>query len=128
MKISEQDERVSCHTKKITGQKITLEFPSVGATENLILAACLAEGVTWIGNAAKEPEIIGLCRFLRMAGATIEGEGTEHILIRGVTKLHSVEFTLCHDRIVLQTMGLLVSATGGSVILHTGEENSGTDI
>lgn len=128
VRITEEEELVSCKVRKLKGQKITLSFPSVGATENIILAACLAEGVTWISNAAKEPEIVELCRFLRMAGAIIEGEGTDHIFIRGVKKLMPTEFTVCHDRIALTTLGLLIAGTGGNVILKTGEKKIPEDI
>lgn len=128
VKVTEEDEQVSCKARRIKGQKIALEFPSVGATENIILAACLADGVTWITGAAREPEIVELCHFLRLAGAVIEGEGTDHIFIRGVKKLRNTEFTVCHDRIVLSTLGLLVAGTGGNVLLKTGEKKIPGDI
>lgn len=128
VKVTEEDEQVSCKARRIKGQKIALEFPSVGATENIILAACLADGVTWITGAAREPEIVELCQFLRLAGAVIEGEGTDHIFIRGVKKLRNTEFTVCHDRIVLSTLGLLVAGTGGNVLLKTGEKKVPGDI
>lgn len=128
VKVTEEDEQVSCKARRIKGQKIALEFPSVGATENIILAACLADGVTWITGAAREPEIVELCHFLRLAGAVIEGEGTDHIFIRGVKKLRNTEFTVCHDRIVLSTLGLLVAGTGGNVLLKTGEKKVPGDI
>ena len=128
VKVTEEDEQVSCKARRMKGQKIALEFPSVGATENIILAACRADGVTWITGAAREPEIVELCRFLRLAGAVIEGEGTDHIFIRGVKKLRNTEFTVCHDRIALTTLGLLVAGTGGNVLLKTGEKKIPGDI
>lgn len=126
--VSVRQECISCEAHKLSGAKIHLDFPSVGATENIILAAVLAEGITWIGNAAREPEVVELCRFLRAMGAVIEGEGTEHILIQGVTRLYPVEYTVPHDRIVLSTFGLLIAGTGGSVILRTGEKKIPSDL
>ena len=87
---------------------IYLEFPSVGATENIILADSLAEGATIIGNAAREPEIVELCRFLKVAGAKIFGEGTRRIRIVGQKKLCGVPWTVCGDRIVFFTFAMLV--------------------
>ena len=80
---------------EITGAKIDLPFPSVGATENIMLCAVLAKGVTIINNAAKEPEITELAHFLNSMGASVKGEGTDRLEIEGVEKLHGTEFHIC---------------------------------
>lgn len=82
-----REEGIYCRTKGIKGAKIVLSYPSVGVTENVILAAVLAEGSTEIINAAMEPEIEDLCRFLIAAGARINGIGTNRIVITGVEQL-----------------------------------------
>jgi UDP-N-acetylglucosamine 1-carboxyvinyltransferase len=89
--------------KKLVGAKITLPFPSVGATENIMMAATHAEGETFIINAAKEPEIVDLAHCLVKMGANISGEGTSSILIKGVKKLNQAEHTIMFDRIVAGT-------------------------
>lgn len=122
------EEYVICKAIHLTGAKIALDFPSVGATENAILAAVLADGITWIRNAAREPEIIDLCKFLRKMGASINGEGTEHIFVQGVKKLYPIEYTVCHDRIALATYGLLVAGTGGHIVLRAREKKELGDI
>ena len=88
---------------KLKGAKITLPFPSVGATENIMMAATKADGVTIINNAAKEPEIVDLAHCLIKMGANISGEGTSSILIKGVKNLHQAEHTIMFDRIVAGT-------------------------
>lgn len=122
--LKEEGDKICCTAKKLQGQKIRFAFPSVGATENVILAAVLADGITWIGNAAREPEVVELCRFLRSMGAIIEGEGSEHIFIQGVSRLYPTEYTVECDRIVLATYGLLVAGTGGCLTMHTGEKKT----
>lgn len=109
---------IHCHTDKIIGTDIFLKFPSVGATQNVILAAVLAEGVTRIFNAAREPEVTQLCNYLLEAGARICGKGTAFIEIEGVDRLHDVEYTLSSDRIVAGTYMAAVAATKGDVILN----------
>lgn len=101
------------------GAVVYLPFPSVGATENVLLTAVMADGVTLIGNAAREPEITELCRFLSCMGAQISGEGTSQILICGVKELSGAEFTIVSDRIVAGTYMLLTAALGGSVRLKS---------
>lgn len=88
---------------KLTGNKIILDFPSVGATENIIMAAVKAEGVTIIENAAREPEIDDLCNFLNKMGAKIEGIGGGRLEITGVEKLFPCEYSVMPDRIVAGT-------------------------
>lgn len=93
--------------------EVYLDFPSVGATENVILAAVTAPGITVLSNAAREPEIGDLCRFLRAMGARIRGEGGDMILIEGVGELEGCEFTVMPDRIVAATYMCAVMAAGG---------------
>lgn len=97
---------------------ITLRMPSVGATENILLAACMAEGSTIIYNAAKEPEIIELANFLKKMGAEILGEGSSTIIISGVKELHGIEYDIMSDRIVAGTYLLGTVATRGKIRLH----------
>ena len=101
----------------LRGAQITLRFPSVGATENGILAAVLAKGTTILKNCAKEPEIQELCVFLNQAGARISGIGESELIIEGVEKLHPVCYSIEPDRIVAGTYLLSVAATGGNVYL-----------
>ena len=96
---------------------IYLDFPSVGATENLIMAAALTRGVTRIENAAKEPEITDLCRFLTVMGARIAGAGTANITVEGVECLHGAEYTPIPDRIEAGTLACAAALTEGSVLL-----------
>ena len=103
VQVSMREEGIYCRTKGIKGAKIVLSYPSVGVTENVILAAVLAEGSTEIINAAMEPEIEDLCRFLIAAGARINGIGTNRIVITGVEQLHDVQYTIMADRIVAGT-------------------------
>lgn len=106
-------------TEKLTGCDITLRFPSVGATENLIMAAVTASGYTVIKNAAREPEVKCLCDFLNLAGGKIRGGGSREIIIEGVKKLSKTPFTFIpiHDRIEVGTFILAVLNLGGEVIL-----------
>jgi len=101
----------------LKGANIYLDFPSVGATENLIMAAVLAKGVTRIENAAKEPEIADLCHFLTAMGARIAGIGTNNIMIEGVEHLHGAEYTPIPDRIEAGTLACAAALTDGSVLL-----------
>jgi len=116
--LGEDKDIIYCRTDKIVGTDIFLKFPSVGATQNVILTAVLSEGVTRIFNAAREPEVLELCNFLVEAGARICGKGTAFIEIEGVKRLHDVEFTLPPDRIVTGTYMAAVAAAGGDVILR----------
>lgn len=97
---------------------VYLDFPSVGATENLIMAATLTPGVTRIENAAKEPEIADLCAFLTAMGARIAGAGTANITVEGVEKLHGTEYTPIPDRIEAGTLACAAALTEGSVLLE----------
>lgn len=102
----------------LRGCNIALSFPSVGATENLILASVFAKGTTTITNAAKEPEIIDLANFLNKCGAKIRCDGDSTIVVEGVTKLHGAEHTIIPDRIVAITYMAAGAITAGSLILN----------
>jgi len=102
----------------LTGTKISLPVASVGATENIILAATLAKGVTTIINAAKEPEIIDLANFLNSAGAKISGAGTPTIIIEGVPQLGSTEYKIMPDRIAATTYLAAAAITRGDVTIN----------
>lgn len=99
------------------GAKLSLAFPSVGATENIILCAVTAEGETVINNAAKEPEICDLCSFLRRCGAEIAGDGESRIVINGKEKLHGCRYRIMSDRIVGATYLSMAAASKGEIIL-----------
>ena len=108
---------ITCTCDKILGEKIDLEFPSVGATENAILASCLAEGRTIITNAAREPEIIDLQNFLNKMGAKIKGAGSSQIEIEGVKKLKDISYNIMPDRIEAGTFLCMAAITNGNMIL-----------
>ena len=100
---------------KLKGQNISLEKPSVGATQNLMMAATLAEGETRIKNAAREPEVLDLANYLIKMGAQIKGAGTDQILIQGVMKLQPTSHTVISDRIEVATLLIAAAITKGSV-------------
>jgi len=118
--IRETGGRIICRTRsdRPKGAKINLNFPSVGATENIILCAVLADGETIINNAAREPEICDLCRFLRSCGAEIKGDGESRIIINGRKKLHGCEYSVMPDRIAGATYLSMTAAAGGEIILR----------
>lgn len=97
------------------GAEISLDFPSVGATENILMAAVLAEGETILDNAAREPEIVDLCHMLQEMGARIEGEGSNTITVIGVPKLNPVEHRVVGDRIVAGTWAYAAAMTRGDI-------------
>ncbi len=119
-KIKIENGYVHAKATKLVGTDIYLDIPSVGATENLMLAAILAEGSTRIQNAAQEPEIIDLANFLNTIGADITGAGTSEIIINGVKQenLHSAEYTTIPDRIEAGTFMAAVVATKGKAIIR----------
>lgn len=116
--IEERGNSISCSAIKLKGADIHLSFPSVGATENIMLAAVLAEGRTTITNAAREPEIQDLQCFLNAMGAKVLGAGTDTITIEGVAKLQPCEHRIIPDRIVTGTMMVAAAATRGHITLH----------
>ena len=120
--IEERAGYLFCDGTKMRGGEVVLDYPSVGATENVMLAAVLAKGDTIVRNAAREPEIIDLQNFLLSIGAQIKGAGTSEIHIRGVSKLGGTEFTVMPDRICLGTWLLAVASCGGEVVLSGGRK------
>lgn len=123
VEIIEEDGLFYCEAPHILGYHIYLNYPSVGATENILLLAVKAEGVTVIHNAAREPEIVALVRFLRACGAEIYGEGTPSIMIEGVKKLHGAYFSIPFDRIEAGTFLCASAMTGGELYLTGIEKN-----
>ena len=117
IKINENYGNISCTCDRIESAKIDLDFPSVGATENIILASCLAEGTTIISKAAMEPEIVDLQNFLNKMGANISGAGTNIIEIKGVKKLKDVSYNIMPDRIEAGTYLCAGAITGGNIKL-----------
>ncbi len=113
--ISENYGNISCKCDTIDNAKIDLDFPSVGATENIMLASTLGEGTTIITNAAREPEIIDLQNFLNRMGAQISGAGTNIIQIKGVKKLKDVSYNIMPDRIEAGTYLCAGAITGGKI-------------
>lgn len=116
--VSEQGGDIVCRAGKLRGAHIALSMPSVGATENAMIAACAAEGVTHITNAACEPEIVSLQGFLRALGADMDGAGTPEIVIRGFTPRKKVGWRVMPDRIVASTLLCACALAGGDVQLR----------
>lgn len=110
-----------CFTKRRRNCSIYLAFPSVGATENIILASATANGTTVIHNAAREPEILDLQTFINSAGGKVMGAGTDTIVIEGVKHMHGAEHTVIPDRIVAATYMAAAAVTGGDVLLKNTE-------
>ena len=102
----------------LRGAEVIFEYPSVTATENVMMAAVLADGITIIENGAREPEVVALAEFLNLMGARIEGTGTGRIVIEGVEELHPVEYAVMPDRIEAGTFIMATAATGGDVTVR----------
>ena len=119
-KVKIENGYVQAKTTKLVGTDIYLDIPSVGATENLMLASVLAEGATKIQNAAQEPEIVDLANFLNTMGADISGAGTSEIVINGVKQsdLHGIEYSTIPDRIEAGTYMAAIVATKGKGIIR----------
>ncbi|MBR4626198.1 MAG: UDP-N-acetylglucosamine 1-carboxyvinyltransferase [Ruminococcus sp.] len=117
--ITETGGSIVCRSRggRAKGAKLSLAFPSVGATENIILCAVTAEGETVVNNAAREPEICDLCGFLRACGADISGDGESRIAIKGKEKLCGCEYSVMPDRIAGATYLCMTAAAGGEMIL-----------
>jgi len=109
---------VSAEAGRLKGAEMYLDFASVGATENIMMAAALAEGTTIVENAAQEPEIVDLANFLNKMGAKIRGAGTDTIRIEGVEKMHGAEHAVIPDRIEAGTFMIAAAITGGSVLIE----------
>lgn len=117
VKIEEVDGFISCDGTKMKAGTVKFDFPSVGATENIMMASVLLKGTTFIHNAAKEPEIVDLQNFLNSMGARVKGAGTDVIVIDGVEKLHSTEYKPISDRIVTGTYLIAGAITSGNITL-----------
>ena len=115
--ITEKHGVISAKTTGLKGANINLDYPSVGATENIMMGAALARGITTIRNAAKEPEIIDLQHFLNKMGAKITGSGTDVIVIEGVKRLNGVDYRVIPDRIEIGTHMVAAAITGGDVLI-----------
>ena len=116
--IREEDGRLHCRGGHLRGAEIFLRTPSVGATENAMLAACAAEGTTVISNAAREPEIMELQDFLRAMGACVRGAGSATVTVEGRRRLHGCSHRVRPDRIVAATYLCAAAGTGGCVYLR----------
>lgn len=115
--VKEEFGELVCTADEIVGTDINLDFPSVGATENIMLASVLAKGTTKINNAAMEPEIIDLQNALNSMGAKVSGAGTNNIIIKGVEKLQDLSYNIIPDRIEAGTLLCATAITGGNITL-----------
>ncbi|NLY21429.1 MAG: UDP-N-acetylglucosamine 1-carboxyvinyltransferase [Tissierellia bacterium] len=115
--INSLESYIMASSDRLVGDKIYLDFPSVGATENIMMAAVMAEGETVIENAAMEPEIVDLSNFLRKLGGNIKGAGTSSITIRGVEKLGGARHQIIPDRIEAGTFMVAAAITGGDIVV-----------
>ncbi len=126
--VAYKSEGIKCTCAQLKGCTINLPFPSVGATENVILAAVKAKGATTIINAAMEPEIAELCRMLCMLGAEIEGIGSKIIIIKKGIKKRDIQYTVMSDRIAAGTYAYAAAAAGGDVCCIVNREDVMTGI
>lgn len=115
--VEQSEGYIDAKVDKLHGADIYLDFPSVGATENIMMAATLAEGTTIIRNVAREPEIVDLAIALKKMGADISGEGTEVITVNGVPSLHGCEHEVVQDRIVAGTFMIASAITNGNILI-----------
>lgn len=122
-KVEQEEGMIICSADELYGTEIPLAYPSVGATENIMMAAARAKGVTTIINAAREPEIVDLQNFLNAMGADIIGAGTSTITIRGVNTLYPCTYKIIPDRIVAGTFMIAAAATRGNVTLENVNPN-----
>ena len=116
-RVISEDTVIEASSDDLRGSLIYLDFPSVGATENIMMAATLAKGITTIENAAEEPEIVDLANFLNKMGARIKGAGTDTIKIEGVEQLHPADHTVIPDRIETGTFMVAAAITRGDVLI-----------
>ncbi|OHY30190.1 UDP-N-acetylglucosamine 1-carboxyvinyltransferase [Streptococcus parauberis] len=116
-KISQKNGDITATAERLKGATIYMDFPSVGATQNLMMAATLADGVTIIENAAREPEIVDLAQLLNKMGAKVRGAGTETLTITGVDSLRGVEHDVVQDRIEAGTFMVAAAMTSGNVLV-----------
>jgi UDP-N-acetylglucosamine 1-carboxyvinyltransferase len=115
--ITESHGYIYCECSKLVGADIHLDYPSVGATENIMLAAVAAKGITTIYNAAKEPEIVDLQDFLNKMGAKVGGAGSSTIKVEGTSKFGNVEHKIISDRIVAGTYMAAAAIAGGDLVI-----------
>lgn len=115
--VEEGNGMVKAYADRLVGTSIYMDQVSVGATINIMLAATMAEGVTTIENAAKEPHVVDTANYLNMMGANIKGAGTDVIRIRGVEKLHGAQYTIIPDQIEAGTYMIAAAITGGDVLV-----------
>jgi len=118
--IEQHDGYIEAFADKLVGSNIYLDFPSVGATQNIIMAATLAEGTTVIENVAREPEIVDLANALNKMGARVRGAGTETIRVDGVSEMHGMGHGIVQDRIEAGTFMTAAALTGGNVLIQDG--------
>jgi len=109
---------VVAEAENLHGAEMVLDYPSVGATENILMAAVLADGDTTIGNAAREPDIVDLCTMLNQMGAQVGGAGTSTLTVRGVAQLRPTEHRVIGDRIVAATWGIAAAMTTGDITVR----------
>ena len=117
-KIIEKHGYLFCNGENLKAGDVTLDFPSVGATESLMMCCVLLKGRSVLRNVAKEPEIVDLEKFLQKMGAKISGAGGDYIVIDGVDKLHGCDFSVMPDRVVAGTYILAVATCGGDALIH----------
>ena len=122
--IQETGGRLACRRERLTGTEIVLSLPSVGATENAMLAACGAEGTTVIANAAREPEIVDTANFLVALGAKISGQGTDRITIEGVERLGGGVYRVLPDRIETGTFLVAAAISGGKIVCRNAQPDT----
>lgn len=115
--ITQEAGYIEAKAEKLRGAHIYLDFPSVGATQNLMMAATLAEGTTTLENAAREPEIVDLANWLNKMGANVKGAGTDTIIIKGVEKMHGANHAVVQDRIEAGTFMVAAAMTQGDVLI-----------
>lgn len=116
--VSEHGYLMATSEDRLAGASIWLDFPSVGATETILMSAVTASGTTVIDNVAREPEIVDICSMLQSMGAVIDGVGTSTLVVEGVEGLHPVEHTAVSDRIVAGTWAVAAAMTGGDVVVR----------
>lgn len=119
-RIEQHDGYIEAFADRLIGSHIYLDFPSVGATQNIMMAACLAQGTTEIDNVAREPEIVDLANVLNKMGAHVRGAGTETIRIEGVAAMHGTDHNVVQDRIEAGTFMVAAALTQGNVLIQNG--------
>ncbi|MBR2860537.1 MAG: UDP-N-acetylglucosamine 1-carboxyvinyltransferase [Clostridia bacterium] len=119
--VTETEGHVLCSCSRLQGSEVYLDYPSVGATENVMMAASLAQGATVICNAAKEPEIVDLQNFINKMGGRISGAGTGRIVIHGVERLEGCEYSAMPDRIVTGTFMIASALTKGEIFIKNAQ-------